>query len=197
MRRTTVEQAAAELAVPLADVARWAAGQELPSEPEARSLDEYLTARGAIHNLVTDLRSRPERPGPRLVPAPRPGPAAPTLLQTFADVARRCGTAWSGTPPARPLGWPRDLRDLPGGATPTSTAYGVKTMLLLEDGLAADLVPVAENLKNMAFPAADTRTASSTRRARRRPRWCWTRSAGPPPRKTSPSTRPQMENGPG
>jgi hypothetical protein len=152
MRQTTVEQAAAELAVPLADVTRWAAGQELPSEPEARSLDDYLTARGAIQSLVTDLRSRPERPGPRLVPVPRPSPAAPTLFQTFADVARALRDCLVRDADGRPLGWPRDLRELPGGATLASTAYGIKTMLLLEDGLAADLVPVAENLKKMAFP---------------------------------------------
>jgi hypothetical protein len=152
MRQTSVEQAAAELAVPLADVKRWTDGQELPSEPEARSLDDYLTARGAIQNLVTDLRSRPERPGPRLVPAPRPSPAAPTLFQTFTDVARALRDCLVRNADGRPLGWPRDLRELPGEATLASTAYGIKTMLLLEDGLAADLVPVAENLKKMAFP---------------------------------------------
>lgn len=152
MRQTTVEQAAAELAVPLADVARWASGQELPSEPEARSLDEYLTARGAIQNLVTDLRSRPDRPGPRLVPVPRPSPAAPTVLQTFGNVAGALRDCLVRDADGRPVGWPRDLRELPGEATPTSTAYGIKTMLLLEDGLAADLVPVAENLQKMALP---------------------------------------------
>lgn len=152
MRQTSVEQAAAELAVPLADVTRWTAGQELPSEPQARSLDDYLTARGAIQSLVTDLRSRPDRPGPRLVPVPPLSPAAPTLFQTFTDVARALRDCLVRDPDGRPLGWPRDLRELPGGATPASTAYGIKTMLLLEDGLAADLVPVAENLKNMALP---------------------------------------------
>jgi hypothetical protein len=150
MRQTTVEEAAAELAVPPADIARWAAGQELPSEPEARSLDEYLTARGAIHNLVIDLKSRPNRPGPRL--APVPGPAAPTMLQTFQNVAGALRDCLVRDADGKPLGWPRDLRELPGVATPASTAYGIKTMLLLEDGLAADLVPVAENLQRMARP---------------------------------------------
>ena len=52
------------------------------------------------------------------------------------------------------MGWPRDLRELPelpGEATPTSTAYGIKAMLLLEDGLAADLVPVADSLRKMSL----------------------------------------------
>ena len=151
MRHTTVEQAAAELAVPPADVARWAAGQELPSEPEARSLDEYLTARGAIQNLVIDLRSRPDRP--RLVSVVSPSSAAPTLLQTFQSVAAALRDCLVRDADGRPVGWPRDLRDLPGEATASSTAYGIKTMLLLEDGLAADLVPVAQSLQKMARPA--------------------------------------------
>jgi hypothetical protein len=150
MRQTTVEEAAAELAIPPADVARWADGQELPSDPEARSLDEYLTARGAIHNLVTDLRSRPERPGPRLVAAPRPSPVAPTLLETFGNVAAALRDCLVKDADGRAAGWPRDLRDLPGEATASSTAYGIKTMMMLEDGLAADLVPVAQNLQKMA-----------------------------------------------
>lgn len=153
MRHTTVERAAAELAVPPAAVERWAAGQELPSEPEARSLDEYLTARGAIQNLVIDLRSRPDRPGPRLVAVPRPSPAAPTLLHTFGNVAAALRDCLVRDAAGQPVGWPRDLRDLPGEATASSTAYGIKTMLLLEDGLAADLVPVAQSLQKMARPA--------------------------------------------
>lgn len=152
MRQTTVEQAAAELAIPPADVTRWTTGQELPSEPEARSLDEFLTARGAIQNLVTDLRSQPDRPGLRLAPVPSPSSATPTLLQTFQDVAKALRDCLVRDADGRPLGWSPDLRDLQRDATPTSTAYGIKTMLLLEDGLAADLVPVAENLRKMADP---------------------------------------------
>jgi hypothetical protein len=152
-RRRTVEQAAAKLAVPPAEVARWAAGKELPSESQARSLDEYLTARGSIQNMVIELRSRPDRPRPRLVAVPLPGPSVPTLLQTFGNVARALRACVVRDADGRPLGWPRDLRDLQGEATAASTAYGIKTMLLLEDGLAADLIPVAESLQQMALPA--------------------------------------------
>jgi hypothetical protein len=150
-RRKTIEQAAAKLAVPPAEVARWAAGEALPSKPQARSLDEYLTARGAIQNLVTELRSRPDRPGPRLVPVPNP--AAPTLLQTFQNVAEALRGCLARDADGRPTGWPPDLRELPGKATAASTAYGIKTMLLLEDGLAADLIPVTESLRKMASTA--------------------------------------------
>jgi len=154
MRGRTVEQAATKLEVPAAEVARWAAGQELPSDAEARSLDEYLTARGAIQNLVTDLRFRPDRPSLRLVSLP--WQSAPTLLQTFRNVAAALRGCLVRDAKGRPTGWPRDLRELPelpGEATANSTAFGIKTMLLLEDGLAADLIPVAESLRKMAFPA--------------------------------------------
>ncbi|HEY1000490.1 MAG TPA: hypothetical protein VGD83_12680 [Streptosporangiaceae bacterium] len=156
MRHTTIEKAAVRLSVSPAEVTRWAAGEDLPSERQARLLDEYLTARGAIQNLAIELLSRPDRPGLRLVPAALPSPPAATLLQAFQNVAAALRGCLVAGADGRPTGWPRDLRELPelpGEATPTSTAYGIKTMLLLEDGLAADLVPVAESLRKMSEPA--------------------------------------------
>ena len=111
---------------------------------------------GAIQNLAIELLSRPDRPGLRLVPAALPSPPAATLLQAFQNVAAALRGCLVTDADGRPTGWPRDLRELPelpGEATPTSTAYGIKTMLLLEDGLAADLVPVAESLRKMSEPA--------------------------------------------
>ena len=146
MRRRTIEQAAARLSVPAAEVTRWAAGEDLPSERNARLLDEYLTARGAIQNLAIELLPGPDRRGP--------GPPATTLLQAFQNVAAALRGCLVADVDGRPMGWPRDLRELPelpGEATPTSTAYGIKAMLLLEDGLAADLVPVADSLRKMSL----------------------------------------------
>jgi hypothetical protein len=155
-RRKTIEQAATRLAISPEEVARWAAGEDLPSEPQARSLDKYLTARGAIQNLVAELRSRPDRPG-----SLPPSPPTSTLLQTFRNVAAALRGCLVRDADGRPTGWPRDLRDLrdvPDEATKTSTAYGIKTMLLLEDGLSADLVPVPGSLRKMVFPAAGAST---------------------------------------
>ena len=156
-RRKTIEQTAAALDVPPAEVARWAAGQELPSEPEARSLDEYLTARGSIQNLVIELRFKPDRVGRQLVPMPLTSPSAPTLFQTFQHVANALRSCLIRDADGKPMGWPRDLRDLRDKPTAESTAFGIRTLLLLEDGLAADLVPVAEGLRKMALPSGGYR----------------------------------------
>ena len=102
MRGSTVEQAAAELAVPAAEVARWTTGEALPSEPQARALDEHLTARGAIQNLVIELRSMPDRPEPRLVPGLRPTCRLPPCSRRSAMSRRHSGVASSGTPTASP-----------------------------------------------------------------------------------------------
>src|SRR2546430_11283516 len=129
MRRKPRERPAPRLPVPRAEEPGWAGGGVLPSEPQARLLDEYLTARGAIQNLVIELLSRPDRPGLRLVPAPLPSPPAATLLQTFQNIAAALRGCLVRDADGRPMGWLRDLRELPelpGEATPTSTAYGVK-----------------------------------------------------------------------
>jgi hypothetical protein len=152
-RRRTIKQAATKLGVSLSDVAGWTQGRELPSEPHARALDAYLTAKGAILNRVSELRSRPGRSGSRLVPVPLPGPSSSTLLQTFQNVARALRDYLARDTDGMASGWPHDLRELPGKATASSTAFGIRTMLLLEDGLAADLIPVAKNLRTMADPA--------------------------------------------
>jgi hypothetical protein len=152
-RRRTIKQAATKLGVSLSDVAGWTEGRELPSEPQARALDAYLTAEGAILNRVSDLRSRPDRPGSRLVPVPIPSPSSSTLLQTFQNVARALRDYLARDTDGTAAGWPHDLRELPGKATASSTAFGIRAMLLLEDGLAADLIPVAKKLRTMADPA--------------------------------------------
>jgi hypothetical protein len=154
-RRQTIEQTAAALGLAPAEVARWAAGQDLPSDPEARALDEYLTARGAIQNLVVELRSKPDRTGRQLVPVPSPSRSAPTLFQTFQHVARALRDCLIRDSDGNPTGWPRDLRNLrvlSGTASAEATAFGIRTLLLVEDGLAADLVEVADSLRMMALP---------------------------------------------
>jgi hypothetical protein len=79
------------------------------------------------------------------------GPAAPTLLQTFQTVARALRRRLTKDAGGMPTGWQHNLRERAGEATAVSTAYGIRAMLLLEDGLAADLIPVTESLRKMAL----------------------------------------------
>jgi hypothetical protein len=97
-------------------------------------------------------RSRPDRRGSRLVLVPSADPMTPTLFQTFQHVAKALRDCLVRDADGRPAGWPRFLHESPGQATAASTAYGIRAMLLLEGGLAADLIPVAENLAALAFP---------------------------------------------
>jgi hypothetical protein len=150
-RRRTIEQTAAELGLSLAEVAGWVSGEEIPSEPQARLLDEYLMARGAILHFIIELRAKAARTGPRLR-ALLPDPSPPALLHTFANVAKALRGCVARDADGKPTGWRRDLRDLLGEPQGVATAYGLRTMVLLEDGLAPDLVPVADSLMNMALP---------------------------------------------
>ncbi len=50
-------------------------------------------------------------------------------------------------------GWPHDLRKGSRPVTPPSTSYGLKAMLLLEDSLAPDLIPVAKHLRRIGTKA--------------------------------------------
>jgi hypothetical protein len=67
----------------------------------------------------------------------------PTLARTFARIAGALRLCLVRDSAGTPIGWRSDLRELSGGATPLATAYGIRAMLLLENGLAADLVAVA------------------------------------------------------
>ena len=104
-RDKTIEQAAARLGVPPAKVARWAAGEELPSAPQARSLDKYLDGPGRH----PEPRRRVALPAGAPRPPARPGAGAqPVSADPAADVPeRRAGaarTASPGTPTAGPRG---------------------------------------------------------------------------------------------
>lgn len=150
MRGVSAEDVARQLSVPPAQVFRWVEGRELPAEPDARALDEYLTARGAIANLVVGIRAQPTLPRP----APSPVRLVSEPAMTLLEVSRRVAAALRGcqtrSAEGTPLGWPHDLHQLSARVTPVSTAYALRTLLLLEGHLAPDLVPVVENLRSMS-----------------------------------------------
>jgi hypothetical protein len=152
-RGQTIDDAASALALSAAEIRQWASGQDFPSDEKARALDDYLVARGAIYGLAGELRAKAIRAThgagpPRLAPVA----AATTLLHVFRGVAAALRSSLTRDADGAPQGWPPDLRQLGAPASHVSTAFGLRAMLLLEDSLAYDLVPVATRLGEGASP---------------------------------------------
>lgn len=155
-RGCTSQEVAEQIEVPESVVTGWLEGSDLPSEADARALDECLTARGAILKLTLELRALPAlaggvAPATAAVAARPAGAPAGTLRALFQQVAAALRGSLIKADDETPLGWPHDLRQLSARPpTAVSTAYGLRTMLLIEGDLAPDMVPVAENLLRMA-----------------------------------------------
>jgi hypothetical protein len=74
------------------------------------------------------------------------------VLQTFCDVGEALRDRLIRDDDGVPTGWQQNLDGPRKEATAVSTAYGIRTMLLLEDNrLTVDLIPVALRLKDMAY----------------------------------------------
>lgn len=151
-RGQTIDDAANALELSAAEIRQWESGQDFPSDEKARALDDYLVARGTIYGLAEELRAKAIRAThgagpPRLTPVP-----APTLRQVFRNVAGALRGSLTTGADGAPEGWPPDLRQLGAVASHVSTAFGLRAMLLLEDSLADDLVPVATRLSEGASP---------------------------------------------
>lgn len=151
-RGHSIDDAASALGMGAAEIKQWESGQGFPSGEKARALDEYLIARGAIYGLAEELRSKAIRAThgagpPRLATAP-----AATLRQVFRNVAQALRGSLTKDAAGAPQGWPLDLRQIGTRVSHVSTAFGLRAMLLLEDSLAADLVPVATQLRDGASP---------------------------------------------
>jgi transcriptional regulator with XRE-family HTH domain len=142
-RRLTAADVARALDLSPAEIGLWESGKDFPSHEKAQALDDYLTARGAIHSLAEELRSKAIRATHGATPPRLAAGAALTLLQVFDHVAHTLRDSLTRDADGTPQGWPRDLRQLGDRATHLSTAFGLRAMLLLEGSLAADLVPVA------------------------------------------------------
>jgi len=163
----SLQQLARAMACSHSTVSAYLNGRRLPPPKQLESfvlacqgnVEDWLERLEAVREQLDGL---PARETPRVITADAkhelvlrtvPDLSAMTLLQTFQDVARALRDCLARDADGRPAGWPRDLRELPREATAISTAYGIRTMLLLEDGLAADLAPVAASLRKMAVPA--------------------------------------------
>ena len=164
-RGASLEDAARALSLTPAQIQHWEAGQDFPTEKQARALDDYLTARGAIYALARELRAKAARARHGSAPPRLAVSSSPSLVQVFENVAQALRASLTRDDRDVPQGWPHDLRQLGGRATAASTAYGLRAMLLLEGSLAPDLLPVANRLKDRAGPGGGY--AAQTQRAPR------------------------------
>jgi len=151
-RGLTIDDAASGLDVSQAEIGQWESGQDFPSVEQARALDDYLTARGAIYLLAEELRSKALRATQGAAPPRLPAAPTPTLLQIFDNVAQALRHSLTRDADGRAQGWPHDLREMGNPATALATAFGLMTMLLIEGSLGADLVPATTWLKTRASP---------------------------------------------
>ncbi len=164
-RAASLDDAARDLALTPAQIGRWESGQDFPTDEQARVLDDYLTARGAIYSLARELRTKAARARHGSAPPRLAVSSAPSLLQVLENVAGALRASLTRDKNDQPLGWPHDLRRVGGRATAASTAYGLRAMLLLEGSLAPDLLPVANRLKERAGPGGGY-AAQSQRQSR-------------------------------
>jgi hypothetical protein len=149
-RGVSLENAAQTLSLDTAEVARWEAGQDFPTDEQAQALDDHLTARGAMYGLARELRRKAVRARHGSEPPRLAVSSVPSLIQVFENVAQTLRASLTRSKDGEPLGWHHDLRQLGGRATAASTAYGLRAMLLIEGSLAPDLLPVANRLKEWA-----------------------------------------------
>jgi len=154
--RLEVETAAlTALAVALTDWRQLVAdGRQVPSDVGAA-----LDRAGEPLLLQAQAESPPRSRAPttqepsrdtQLAAAPLVRSQTPLLLEEFQRIARALRDSLVCDRDV--MGWPHDLRKGSKPATALATAYGLKTMMLLEDILAHDLIPVAEQLGKSASP---------------------------------------------
>lgn len=152
---------------------QWESGRYLPSPTRARRLDDLLGAEGELYLLAE--RSRPTGPYPDPPAAhPRRGrayasPAAEgpadrdrhTVLQVFSQVGDALVRHLRWDSDGVPLGWPHNLQQDDRHVTSTSTAYGIRTLLLLGDPH-VDLAALGRGLERFRLPGTDGRVGWAT-----------------------------------
>lgn len=124
----TQEALAEQLDVSRATIAQWESARHLPAPERARDLDELLAGGGKLAALVDRVRAaRSEKSALSGWPSRHAGRRL-NLVEVFGKVADSLCRAY-----ARDDGWRHELENPYSDVSPLATAYGAKTMLLLQD----------------------------------------------------------------
>jgi hypothetical protein len=137
------------------------AGRLAPGERRLASNDVTGALDQAPESLIPV--AEPEAPSRSRIPAGREPPRhartaalppplvrsqIPLLVEDFQRISRALRN--SLVCDQEPRGWPHDLREGSKPATPLATAFGLRTMILLEGFLTHDLIPIAKWLTEIS-----------------------------------------------
>lgn len=153
LRRGVTQALAAEgVQVSRPTLTQWESGRYLPSAERARRLDDLLDAGGELYDLAERLRS----PSRLRTVAAAPVVGNRTVLQLFAQVGDALVDHLRRDADGTPLGWAHNLQQHGRFETPTSTAYGIKTLLLL-GGPHVDLRALERGIEDAKLTGKDGR----------------------------------------
>jgi transcriptional regulator with XRE-family HTH domain len=155
--RRTQEDLAKVLDVSRATIAQWETSRHLPSPEHAERLDAILGMRGALSQLA-GIERDPDQPA-GAAPAPMPGEV--DMLSLLRRVDAALFDHMSRDEAGEPLGWCQNLQER-NEASAVSTAFGIKTALLIDDIHRPHLGILAQRLHDLALPDGGWKTSTQS-----------------------------------
>ena len=149
--RRTQEDLAKVMEVSRATIAQWETGRHLPSPEHAGRLDSILGTRGTLSQLADLERDT--------AATPESLPGDENVLGLLRRVEAALLGHLSRDQAGAPLGWCQNLQEQKE-AFPVSTAFGIKTALLISDFYRPELGILAQRLHNLAQPDGGWKTST-------------------------------------
>lgn len=146
-RGDTQAQSAAAIGVSRANLTQWETGKYLPSAQNARQLDDYFQARNALVSLIDQARAA-QGVSPAAIAEANIVVTNRSLRHVFQHVGHTLADLLIRDGQGKPLGWRHNQQQLDRHHTPVSTAYGIKTLLLVGEPY-VDFGALAESLMAM------------------------------------------------
>lgn len=149
-RGETQQDAARAIGVSRANFAQWETGKYLPSERNATEVDRHFAAGNLLLNLLVAAKSQSGRAGQDIAEA-NTLQTGLSLSRVFQQVGRSLAGYLLYDADGNPTGWRHNLQK-EQHQTPLSTAYGIKTMLIVGDPY-VDFGSLAISLLTMRQPS--------------------------------------------